>query len=81
MINTSSVFQWNTSSLHAAKDSFMSHENKWQEKAKLRIFIDGTNAPEITVKLRYKSLKFSHSKGPKDPRSASAVFVGLRMIQ
>ena len=35
-INTSSVFQWNTSSLHAAKDSRMAHENKLQEKEKLR---------------------------------------------
>ena len=47
-INTSSIFQWNTSILHSTKDIRMAHENKFQEKAKLRNVIYGVNAPKMT---------------------------------
>ena len=51
------------------------------EKSKLRKFIDGANAPNITGKSEYKSLKSSGSHGLKDPASASAVYFVLIMIQ
>ena len=80
-INTSSVFQCNTPCLHSAKYSRMAHRNKFQEKEKMRKVIDGANAPKMTGKSRYKSLKYSHYRGLKDPASASAVYFGLSLIQ
>ena len=80
-IDKISIFQWNTSSLPAAKDSHMAHENKLQEKSKLRKVIDSVNAPKITGKSRSKSLKYSRSNGLKDPASTSAVYFVLIMIQ
>ena len=50
------------------------HIKKLQEKAILRKVIDGSNAPKMTGKSRYKSHKYSHSRGLKDPASASAVY-------
>ena len=59
----------------------MAHRNKFQEKEKMRKVIDGANAPKMTGKSRYKSLKYSHYRGLKDPASASAVYFGLSLIQ
>ena len=78
-INTSSIFQWNTSILHAVDDSHMAHENKLQEKAKLRKVVDSSNAPKMTGNSRYKSVKSSHSCGLKYPASASAFYFDLIM--
>ena len=80
-ISTSSLFQWNTSSLHSNKDSHMAHENKLQEKEKLRKVIDGANAPIITGKSWYKYLKSSHYHGLKDPASESDIYFGLSLLQ
>ena len=80
-INTGSVFQWDTSISHAAKYIRMAHQQKLQEKAKLRKVLDGANAPNITGKSRYKSLKSSHFHGLKDPASASAFYYSLSLLQ
>ena len=57
------------------------HMNFLQEKAKLIKVIDGANAPKITGKSWYKSLKYSHYPGLKDPTSESAVYFGLSLTQ
>ena len=52
-----------------------------QEKEKLRKVFDDTNAPNITGKSQYKSIKYSHSNGLKEPVSASAFYFSLILIQ
>ena len=59
----------------------MAHEKKSQEKEKLRKIIDGANAPKMTGKSQYKSLKSSHYHGLKDPEYSSAVYFGIILIQ
>ena len=48
---------------------------------KLRKVIEGANAPKMTVKSMYKSLKYYYYHGLKDPSSGSAVYFGLSLLQ
>ena len=57
------------------------HMKCFQEKAKMRNVIDGANAPKMTGKSRYKSLKPYHLHGTKDPASISDVYFGLSLLQ
>ena len=58
----------------------MVHENKLQEKEKLRNIIDGINAPKMIDKLWYKSFKSSHSHGLNHPVTARDVYLSVSML-